>query len=131
MMTELTLDEYQERAFETCMSTCANTSYTLGELVEEIGELYGKYNKAIRKGQIVVNGNCHTFNGMTEKEMREFDDAVDKEIGDILWGIATLCYVRNRDLSEIARKNLDKLSERAKNGTIAGSGDGVTKEERL
>lgn len=130
MKKEMTLDEYQEKAFETCLSTCANTTYALGEIVEEVGELNGKFNKAIRKGQIVVNGNQHSYTGMTEKEMRDFDEAVDKEIGDILWGIATLCYVRNRDLSAIAQMNLDKLSARASEGTISGEGDGVTKEER-
>ena len=52
------------------------------------------------------------------------------EVGDILWQLAGLCKVMGWDLEAVAQENLAKLAERAKNGTIAGNGDGVTKEER-
>ena len=41
-----------------------------------------------------------------------------------------LCTVMGWKLEDVARYNLEKLAARKQNGTIAGSGDGVTKEER-
>ena len=56
--------------------------------------------------------------------------ALEKEAGDILWQLSGLCTVMGWSLEGVAEMNLQKLAERQKNGTIAGSGDGVTKEER-
>ena len=54
----------------------------------------------------------------------------EKEAGDILWQLSGLCTVMGWSLDDVARHNLEKLAARKQNGTIAGSGDGVTKEER-
>ena len=131
-MTELTLNEYQVRAMTTCMPTCENLSYMLLNLVGEVGEFSSKVAKHIRKGEAGIgSGDTPNRFFFTAKANFLTDRvALRKEAGDILWQLAGLCEVMGWDLEAVAQENLAKLAERAKNGTIAGNGDGVTKEER-
>ena len=131
-MTELTLNEYQVRAMTTCMPTCENLSYMLLNLVGEVGEFSSKVAKHIRKGEAGIgSGDTPNQFYFTAKANFLTDRvALRKEAGDILWQLAGLCKVMGWDLEAVAQENLAKLAERAKNGTIAGNGDGVTKEER-
>ena len=131
-MKELTLNEYQERAMTTCMPTCNNLSYMLLNLVGEVGEFASKIAKHIRKGEAGIgSGDTPNQFYFTAKANFLTDRvALRKEAGDILWQVAGLCKVMGWDLEAVAQENLAKLAERAKNGTIAGNGDGVTKEER-
>lgn len=131
-MTELTLNEYQERAMTTCMPTCENLSYMLLNLVGEVGEFSSKVAKHIRKGEAGIgSGDTPNQFYFTAKANFLTDRvALRKEAGDVLWQLAGLCKVMGWDLEAVAQENLAKLAERAKNGTIAGNGDGVTKEER-
>lgn len=132
MEKELTLNVYQERAMTTCMPTCNNLSYMLLNLVGEVGEFSSKVAKHIRKGEAGI-GSGETPNQFYFTAKANFLTdrvALRKEAGDILWQLAGLCKVMGWDLEAVAQENLAKLAERAKNGTIAGNGDGVTKEER-
>lgn len=131
-MKELTLNEYQERAMTTCMPTCNNLSYMLLNLVGEVGEFSSKVAKHIRKEEAGIgSGDTPNQFYFTAKANFLTDRvALRKEAGDILWQLAGLCKVMGWDLEAVAQENLAKLAERAKNGTIAGNGDGVTKEER-
>ena len=125
----MTLNEYQEKAMTTCMDTCRNYSYMFDNLVGEVGEFASKVSKMKRKGEIeIVNGEIIPQMSMVAWTSEQ--DALMKEAGDILWQLAGLCKVMGWDLEAVAQENLAKLAERAKNGTIAGNGDGVTKEER-
>ena len=129
----MTLNYYQMQAMTTCMATCDNASYMLTNLVGEVGEFCSKLAKHIRKGEMTLGGKAlpNQLQATSKLEnIQEADIALRKEAGDILWQLAGLCKVMGWPLEEVARENLDKLAERAKNGTIAGSGDGVTKEER-
>ena len=131
-MKELTLNDYQERAMTTCMPTCENASYMLLNLVGEVGEFASKIAKHIRKGEAGIgSGDTPNQFYFTAKANFLTDRvALRKEAGDILWQLAGLCKVMGWDLEAVAQENLAKLAERAQNGTIAGNGDGVTKEER-
>lgn len=131
-MKELTLNEYQERAMTTCMPTCENLSCMLLDLVGEVGEFSSKVAKHIRKGEAGIgSGDTPNQFYFTAKANFLTDRvALRKEAGDILWQLAGLCKVMGWDLEAVAQENLAKLAERDKNGTIAGDGDGVTKEER-
>ena len=131
-MKELTLNEYQVRAMTTCMPTCNNLSYMLLNLVGEVGEFASKVAKHIRKEEAGIgSGDTPNQFYFTAKANFLTDRvALRKEAGDILWQLAGLCKVMGWDLEAVAQENLAKLAERAKNGTIAGNGDGVTKEER-
>ena len=131
-MTELTLNEYQQKAMTTCLPTCENLSYMLLNMVGEVGEFSSKVAKHIRKGEAGIgSGDTPNQFYFTAKANFLTDRvALRKEVGDILWQLAGLCKVMGWDLEAVAQENLAKLAERAKNGTIAGNGDGVTEEER-
>lgn len=129
----LTLNEYQTKAMSTCMPSCENFGYMFLNLVGEVGEFSSKVAKAIRKDQSIIYENrlLIPYESMEEKEQYEkrLDD-LKAECGDILWQLSGLCKVMGWTLEEVAEQNLAKLQARKANGTIAGNGDGVTKEER-
>lgn len=127
----MTLNEYQEQAMTTCMESSYNPLYMLFMLGEEIGELQGKFSKAIRKGNIKFDGdNDYIFtNNATQAEIKEWEDLVAKECGDILWGVAGLCAIMGWQLEKVAKMNLDKLAARKAVGTIDGNGDGIIREK--
>ncbi len=127
------LNVYQKKAMETCMPTCENISYMLLNLVGEVGEFSSKIAKGIRKGEMVITENalCLDSKQFTKESLERLNESLMAEAGDILWQLSGLCTVMGWDLEEVAEYNLKKLAERKKNGTIAGNGDGITKEERL
>ena len=127
------LNEYQKKAMETCMPTCENISYMLLNLVGEVGEFSSKIAKGIRKGEFRIKENelCFDPQNLTEESLTRVEESLMAECGDICWQLSGLCTIMGWDLEKVAEYNLKKLSERKKNGTIAGNGDGITKEERL
>jgi NTP pyrophosphatase (non-canonical NTP hydrolase) len=81
---------------------------TLG-LVNEAGEFAGKVKKLFRdKG------------GQLSPEDRE---ALEDELGDVLWYLTQLCTNLGFTLEEVAEANLDKLFSRLERGAISGDGD--------
>ena len=127
------LNVYQKKAMETCMPTCENISYMLLNLVGEVGEFSSKIAKGIRKGEMIITENalCLDAKQFTKESLERLDESLMAECGDIFWELSGLCTIMGWDLEEVAEYNLKKLAERKKNGTIAGNGDGITKEERL
>ena len=127
------LNDYQERAMVTCMPTCNNASYMLLNMVGEVGEFASKIAKGIRKGEMMIKDNhlCLDSKQFTKESLERLKESLMAEAGDICWQLSGLCTVMGWDLEEVAEYNLKKLAERKKNGTIAGNGDGTTKEERL
>ena len=101
----MTLNEYQELAFNTAMESAKNPAYMISNLTSEAGEVAGKYAKWIRDGFLDEVG-------------------MQKEAGDVLWQIAGLCTVMGWSLADVASQNLRKLAERQANNTLKGSGDG-------
>lgn len=127
------LNVYQKKAMETCMPTCENISYMLLNLVGEVGEFSSKIAKGIRKGGLIINKNklYLDFDHIERERYIGMEESLMAEAGDILWQLSGLCTIMGWDLEKVAEYNLKKLAERKKNGTIAGNGDGTTKEERL
>ena len=127
------LNDYQERAMVTCMPTCNNASYMLLNMVGEVGEFASKIAKGIRKGEMMIKDNhlCLDSKQFTKESLERLKESLMAEAGDICWQLSGLCTVMGWDLEKVAEYNLKKLAERKKNGTIAGNGDGTTKEERL
>ena len=79
--------------------------YPLTLLMEEVGELAGKFAKPMRKGE-------------------EFDkNAIEKEMGDVLWSLSALASDLGIDLQKVAEGNIEKLQGRLERGTLMGSGD--------
>jgi NTP pyrophosphatase (non-canonical NTP hydrolase) len=50
-------------------------------------------------------------------------EAVVKELGDILWMLNAVCYEMGTSLEEIANTNIAKLQDRALRNVIKGTGD--------
>ena len=121
----MTLNEYQQQAMTTCLPEAENFTYMMLNLVGEVGEFAGKVAKAIRKGQVKMktNGNpCPVISAKME-DVIDYNDALKKEAGDILWQLSGLCSVMGWRLEEIAQQNLDKLADRKSRQVIDGSGD--------
>lgn len=116
---ELSLNEYQRRAMTTCMESCDNHAYMLMGLVGEVGELFSKLAKAIRKEKISINDNDFNFHKLSDQEKHD----LISELGDLQWFIAGIAFSMGRDLQEIGEENLAKLADRAKRGVIIGDGD--------
>lgn len=104
----------------TCLPHSKNASYMLLNLVGEVGEIAGKVSKVIRKGEARFTGYGNIGFNKTEPEIEE---GLKKEVGDVLWQLAGLCFVMGWDLEDIARQNLSKLADRKQRGVIASEGD--------
>lgn len=115
------LNEYQEKAMQTCMDSSNNFSYMFLNLVGEVGEFASKIAKMIRKEDGCLNDNCLIFNGL--KLAVEIDAELKKEAGDIMWQISCLCKVMGWNLEDVCQVNLDKLASRSNRNVIDGNGD--------
>jgi len=107
----MTLDEYQKAALKTASRKGQEGEFihrVLG-LVGEAGEVAEKVKKAYRDE-----------NGEISEQMLE---ELKKEIGDVLWYVATLADFLDMSLEEIGQINIDKLASRSKRGRLKGSGD--------
>lgn len=109
------LDEYQRKAAVSDTFSATDDLFSpamlekvLG-LTGEAGEVSDKIKKIIRDKQ-----------GKMTEEDRE---AVVKELGDVMWYIAGIARYLEVPLSEVGKKNIEKLQGRMKRGTLAGSGD--------
>lgn len=100
----MNLNEYQELAVEMKLPS-ADMDYLLLGLVGEVGEFYSPIAKAIRDDTEIDN------------------EQLEKELGDILWFIATIAGELGHSLDYVAKANIDKLQSRKLRGTIGGSGD--------
>ena len=75
----------------------------------EAGEVAEKVKKVIR------DKNCK-YDENTKQE-------IAKEIGDVMWYIASLCYELGYSMDEVAQMNLDKLTSRQQRNKLHGNGD--------
>lgn len=104
-------DEYQKKVRETAIypHQGENLSYPALGLNGEAGEVADKIKKIIRDD-----------NGVLTPTRRE--DMI-KELGDVLWYLAAIAWELKVDLSEVAKKNIEKLRDRKKRGVLTGEGD--------
>jgi NTP pyrophosphatase (non-canonical NTP hydrolase) len=107
----MNLKEYQEKSRVTAKYPNVGENYiypTLG-LSGEAGEVAEKIKKVIRdKG------------GKVDDETQE---AIKKELGDVLWYVAQLATELKIPLEEVASCNLAKLYDRMERGKLSGNGD--------
>lgn len=104
------LNKYQEEALVTAVySEDKKVIYPALGLCGESGEVAEKVKKVIRDN----NGE------LTEEKRLE----IAKEIGDVLWYVATLSHDLGYELEDIALMNINKLRSRQKRNKINGSGD--------
>lgn len=108
----MTLDEYQQQALKTVLSTGDDFKdllhWVLG-INGESGEIAEKIKKIIRDKNSVIS--------------QQDKDELAKEIGDVLWYLAVFAHDLGIPLENIAAANLDKLKSRQARGVLGGTGD--------
>lgn len=98
-------DAYQAKAYRFALPTARCNQYLLPGLAGEVGELLSIFAKNTRDGG-------------------ELDgDAIEKELGDILWFVSAIAYQHSISMADVAEANIKKLESRTARGTITGSGD--------
>jgi NTP pyrophosphatase (non-canonical NTP hydrolase) len=105
-----TFDEYQEAAAKTAIyPNCARVWYPALGLAGEAGEVANQVKKILRDDGFI-----------TTDERRE---AIRKEIGGVMWYVATLCADLKLNLGDVCRENIEILASRQARGTLKGDGD--------
>jgi len=84
---------------------------TLG-IASEAGEVAGKYKKVIRDH----SGDINSMSIEWKKDLLS-------ELGDVLWYVARIADEMGVSLSEVAEKNIEKLTDRKSRNALQGSGD--------
>ena len=102
----MNIDEYQSSAMTFRLHT-ADGLYALRNLAAEAGEVAGLAAKRRRDGG----------------DIAEYQKALAKELGDVLWMVAAVAADNDLKLSDICQMNLDKLESRKNRAVISGSGD--------
>lgn len=106
----LDMDQYQTWTHSVAAYKETGTfgaDYPVLGLLSEAGELAGKLAKYIRD----------------DGKLSELREAVIKELGDVLWMTARIALHVNITLTEVARRNIEKIEDRKRRGVIGGSGD--------
>jgi NTP pyrophosphatase (non-canonical NTP hydrolase) len=104
------LDAYQRDAAATAIYDRAHrVIYPALGLASEAGEVAGKVKKVLRD----------RGGDFSEAPL----EAIEDELGDVLWYVATLAADLDLSLEQIARRNLDKLASRVARDRLAGEGD--------
>jgi NTP pyrophosphatase (non-canonical NTP hydrolase) len=104
------LDDYQAAARRTAMYDDGyRVVYPALGLASEAGEVCGKIKKVLRD----------QAGDFAEAPL----DALEDELGDVLWYIAVLACDLGLSLDQIATRNLDKLNSRLTRAQLGGSGD--------
>lgn len=107
-------NEYQEAAIAFAKYPIENDMdiiYPALGLVSEAGEVADKLKKHIRDGKGIGS--------LSLEHRRE----IMKELGDVLWYTAVLCWELDFNLSDAAETNIMKLESRKERNVIGGSGD--------
>lgn len=97
--------EYDEKVSQFRLPS-ATPEYVRLNLAGEVGEFLGLIAKAIRDGA-----------------GEDFQYQAKKEAGDILWQLNEACKDLGFTLEDAALVNVVKLTSRAKNNKLQGSGD--------
>jgi len=105
------------------------------EDMKDMIDMYSQFvwDKMITKGRERLIENALGLTGeageVSEKIKKLFrdkridDDAVLKELGDVLFYTVALSNIFGGSLIKIIELNMEKLNDRVKNGTLQGSGD--------
>lgn len=107
----MNMNDYQQLALRTARSKDDKDElfHLLLGLCGEAGEIAEKMKKIVRdKGSDFTQVDT---------------DDLKKELGDVLWHIATIGNYFDIKMDDIATYNIEKLASRLERGVISGSGD--------
>lgn len=125
------INEYQKMALETAVYPKEyKTIYPALGMNGEVGDVADKVKKVLRDSQVIVRDGSGTI---SEVIVRDISGAIilpdakreelSKEVGDVLWYVATMAYDLGYTLEEIATMNYHKLKSRQQRHQLNGSGD--------
>lgn len=101
--SSMSLNEYQEFTAKTQIHF--SLEHLVPAMVEELGELMGHVKRSVR-------------------DNKPYDiNAVEKELGDILWCWSEICRHFALLPQDVLLANVKKLTDRQSRGKISGSGD--------
>jgi NTP pyrophosphatase (non-canonical NTP hydrolase) len=107
---KISLDKYLEKYPDTPLEVKKLLAVAYDGLgLGEAGEVQGKIKKIIRD-----NGGYISSENTIE---------IKKELGDILWYVASMCDNLGIKMEDVAQGNIEKLKSRRDRGTLHGSGD--------
>ena len=122
-------DDYQEFTRTTAVYPDAgdgsfnSLSYCILGLTGEAGEVAEKVKKRFRKGGAKAfereRGNILPL----VTTLEDFTEELTKELGDVMWYLARIADELQVPLSEIVKRNKDKLVSRKARGVLKGEGD--------
>lgn len=113
------MNEYQRMALETAVYPKEfKAIYPALGINGEAGEVADKVKKFIRDSDVIVRDGIGAI--ILPDAKRE---ELAKEVGDVLWYVATMAYDIGYSLEEIATMNYQKLKSRQERHKINGSGD--------
>lgn len=100
-------EDYQRESWKTAKETAQGANYLFAGLSGEVGEVCSLFAKAVRDG-------C---------SREKYEEALVKELGDVLWFISGIASLHSLSLADIAKMNIGKLRDRMQRNAIGGSGD--------
>lgn len=113
------INEYQKMALETAVYPKEfKTIYPALGMNVEAGEVADKVKKVLRDSEVIVRDGSVAI--ILPDAKRE---ELAKEVGDVLWYVATMAYDLGYTLEEIATMNYQKLKSRQQRHQLNGSGD--------
>ncbi len=103
--------EYEKLAAKTAIypDRGKNLIYPVLGLSGESGEVAEKVKKLIRDKNYSID--------------TEFIDSIKKELGDVLWYVAAICFELGISMEDVAKTNIEKLASRKSRNKIHGDGD--------
>lgn len=107
----MTFKEYERLAAQTAVypGRGNNLVYPVLGLTGESGEVAEKVKKLIRDKNYKIS--------------ETFKEDIKKELGDVLWYIAAICYELGLSMEDVAKTNIEKLASRKARDRIHGEGD--------
>lgn len=107
----MNLHDYQTAALRT-----ASPKDKKNEIFHLILGLSGEAGEIAEKAKKIVRDKESDFSQL------DIDD-ITKELGDVLWYVAVMANYFDIPLEEVGAKNIAKLADRQKRGSLGGSGD--------
>ena len=109
------MDESQERAKEFDLFEKTN-NYKSPAFLEKVLGLVGEAGETADKIKKILRDK----DGKIDERDRE---EVVKELGDVVWYVANIARYLDVPLSEVAEKNIEKLTSRKQRNLLNGEGD--------
>lgn len=111
----MNFDEYQKTAGEYDLARATANLKDTG-FIEKILGLVGEAGETAEKIKKILRDK----DGKASKQDRVL---ITKELGDILWYVASIARYLNIPLSEVAKLNIEKIESRRQRDKLHGEGD--------